>query len=108
LATIPLVRRLLVKYLPTPATLRLRLINGFWAAYDCPPFDGVIHLIKSAKPGYPIRTPLPPPPDLAWRSLALGGLIVHEVPGGHLEMVKDPIAAATAKAVIDSIGADSS
>jgi amino acid adenylation domain-containing protein len=106
LVKVSLIRRLMARRLPTPATLRLRLVNALRAAYAHPPYDGVVHLIKGGKPGFYLRTPAPPPPEIAWKPLALGGLVVREIPGGHLEIVKDPLAAATARAIIDAIHAD--
>jgi hypothetical protein len=36
---------------------------------------------------------------VGWRKLALGDLAVHPIPGGHLEVVKDPLAAVTASVI---------
>ena len=105
LAEAPAGRRWLIRHLPTPATLRLRLINRFVYDYRPRPYGGLVHLFKSAQPAFHIRTEPPPPPDLAWRDLALGGLIVREIPGGHMDMITDPVAAVTADAIEQALRA---
>jgi amino acid adenylation domain-containing protein len=101
---VPLLRRLVIRFLPTPATLRLRLLNSFMMTYSPRPYDGEVHLFKSTKPEPYIRTEPLPPPERAWAPLALGGLAVHEIAGGHLELVKDPLAGVTAGAIWAALG----
>ena len=55
-----------------------------------------MHFFKSTAPIHVIRAAPPPPSDKAWASVTSGGFEVHEVPGDHMEIVKDPLAANTA------------
>ena len=103
LAQLPAARRWLMRRLPPAATLRLRLINQFVSNYRPPPYEGRVHLFKSAQPPFHIRTEPPRPPDLAWRDLVRGDLIVHVIPGGHMDMVSDPVAAVTAAAIEEAL-----
>ena len=101
----PLVRSAMIKFLPTPSTLRLRLVSVSEAPYEPMPYPGRIHLFQSTTPGHRIRTEPPPPPEVGWRSLALGGLDVHSLPGGHMDVVKDPLAVFTADAIESAVNA---
>jgi nonribosomal peptide synthetase DhbF len=102
MAEVPLLRRPLIRFLPTPETLRLMLLNAFITTYTPRPYDGEVHLFKSAIPELLIEPP--PPPELAWAPLALAGLVVREIPGSHLAMVKDPLAGVTAAAIEAALG----
>ncbi len=104
MAEVPLLRRLLIRALPTPSTVRLRLLNAFMMNYTPRAYDGEVHLFKSATPEPYIRTVPPPPPEQAWARLALGGLVVSDIPGGHLDLVKEPLAGVTAAAIEAALG----
>ena len=84
---------------------RARFTNAILNAYRPKMFDGKIYFFKSAAPVYRIRTVLPPPDELSWGPLASGGIEVHEVPGDHMEIVKNPGAATTAAAVLACVHA---
>ncbi|WP_372785125.1 amino acid adenylation domain-containing protein [Phenylobacterium sp.] len=90
------VRQLLMRNDALPAALRLRLINEFINNYKPKTYAGKVDFFKSMKPPLMIRHAPPPPLDLAWTGLAVGGLTIHEIPGDHMEIVKDPLAAVTA------------
>lgn len=49
--------------------------------YEFTPYPGEIELFRSQAD---------PDPKLNWRELALQGLIIHDIPGDHLGMLRDP------------------
>jgi amino acid adenylation domain-containing protein len=97
--SIPLARRAMDRLLPTPAASLRRLKDIVRIHYEPAPYPGPVHLFQSTTPGTYIRTEPPPPPEVGWRGLALGGLNVHSLPGGHMDVVKDPLALFAAEAI---------
>ena len=71
---------------------RKLVAEGLMRLYSPRPYPGRAHYFKSMAPAAPIRTLPLPSPDLAWVQLVVGGLEVHEIPGQHQDMVKDPLA----------------
>ena len=99
----PLTRWMVSASLPDAAVVRLRRINVYMADYAPAPYAGRVHLFKSARPQYPIFREPPPPREQGWRPLALGGVEVLELPGDHMDMAKDPLAANAAAAILAAI-----
>ncbi|HEY3949882.1 amino acid adenylation domain-containing protein [Phenylobacterium sp.] len=99
----PIVRRLLMRGQALPTVFRLRLINKFINDYDPQPYGGPIDFFRSMKPSLMIRHAPPPPFELAWAKIADGGLAVHEIPGDHMEIVRDPLASMTAETITDCL-----
>jgi nonribosomal peptide synthetase DhbF len=99
------VRAMLVRGDALPTVMRLRLVNTFIYNYAPKPFSGRIDFFKSMTPPSMIRHAPPPPAELGWRDLAKGGLVIHEIPGDHMEIVKDPLAAATAAQISECLKA---
>lgn len=93
------VRRFLLRGQGLPTVFRLRLINKFINDYELRPYEGQIDFFRSMKPPLMIRHAPPPPYERAWATIAVGGLTVHEVPGDHMEIVRDPLAKTTAEMV---------
>jgi amino acid adenylation domain-containing protein len=54
--------------------------------YIIKPFDGVVHLFKAAHQTFYI----PDPVNYGWDKYALGGVIVHEIPGEHSSTFAPP------------------
>ncbi len=94
-----LVRRIKIKLLPTQSSFRFRLQSVPATPYWPRPYYGRVDLFKSTVPEVYIQHEPPPPAEVGWRRLALGGLYVHPLPGGHMGIVKDPIAILTANAI---------
>jgi amino acid adenylation domain-containing protein len=90
----PPIRALLIRALPPLATVRLRMRNSFMSTYAPRPYDGVVHLFTCDGPDPDGAAS--PSPEAGWATLALGGLVVRQAPGGHLGMVRDPFVAVTA------------
>ena len=103
LEVMPLLRRAMLRFLPSPATLRLRLVSKFMYDYEPRPFAGRVWLFKCTADPFYVRTVPPPPPELAWARVARGGLVVRGISAGHLTMVKDPLAEITAHAIRDAL-----
>jgi thioesterase domain-containing protein len=97
------VRKFLMHDSTLPAVLRLRLINSFINNYKPKPFGGKINFFKSMIPPATLRRAPPPPLELAWQTLAMGGFEIHEIPGDHMEIVKNPLAVMTAAKVLHSL-----
>ena len=95
----PLVRRARMKLSPVQHNFRLRLHAVLSTSYRPRRYSGRVHLFKAAIPERPIATEPSPPFEAGWREMALGGLDVQSLPGGHMEIVKNPLAALTAKAI---------
>jgi len=96
---IPVVRRARIGLTPPQSNFHLRLQAVGATPYRPKPYPGRVHLFKAAIPERPIATEPAPPIEAGWRKLASGGLDVQSLPGGHMEIVKDPLAALTAKAI---------
>ena len=106
-----LVRRIKIKLLPTQSSFGARLQNVPATPYWPKPYCGRVDLFRATVPTVYLGHEPPPPSEVAWRRLALGGLNVHPLPGGHMHIVKDPTAALTANAiesVIDEMHSDQS
>ena len=99
LEAIPLVRQAKIALSPPQSNFGLRLHAVDPASYRPKPYAGRVHLFKAAIPERPIASEPSPPFEASWRNLALGGLEVQSLPGGHMEIVKDPLAALTAEAI---------
>src|SRR5207245_2599891 len=59
----------------------LRALHGYLPAG----YPGLVTLFRSAGAAAP-----PPDPTYGWRPLATGGVEVHEVPGDHYSIVREP------------------
>ncbi|HXZ14613.1 MAG TPA: amino acid adenylation domain-containing protein [Roseiarcus sp.] len=68
-------------------------------SYHIRPYSGDIHLFRAQQPNVRILFESPPLPEDSWRRFALGGVYVYTLPGGHMDLVKDPVAAQTAEAI---------
>jgi hypothetical protein len=77
----------------------IRLHAARSAPYRPKRYSGRVHLFKAAIQETSIINESPPPYEMSWRGLVEGDLDVHCLPGGHMEIVKDPLAALTAKAI---------
>jgi nonribosomal peptide synthetase DhbF len=82
---------------------RTKFVDHILKNYNPPPYSGKIHFFKSTAPIYRIRTAPPPPLEEAWAAMTTGGFEVHEVAGGHMEIVENPLAAKTAAAIEDCL-----
>ena len=89
-----------VQALRTSAAHRLMFIERALDDYEPVPCPGQIHLFKSIGEARFIRALPPPPIELAWANLAKGGVVVHELPGDHMAIVKKPLAKVTAAAIL--------
>ena len=86
----------------------IRLHAARSAPYRPKRYSGRLHLFKAAIQETSIINESPPHYEMSWRGLAEGGLdcslpYVHCLPGGHMEIVKDPLAALTAKAIEEAL-----
>jgi amino acid adenylation domain-containing protein len=90
---------------PEMTELRRPLFDFVKVPYQLQPYDGEIHLFKAARAYVSLRYEAPPPRELIWGRLALGGLKVRTLPGDHMDLVKDPIAAQTALAIEAALSA---
>jgi amino acid adenylation domain-containing protein len=93
------VRRTKIRFLPTDSSFQFRLHDLTAVPYWPKPYGGRIDIFQATIPEPYIRREPPPPVEVGWRKLALGDLAVHPIPGGHLEVVKDPVAATSAAAM---------
>jgi nonribosomal peptide synthetase DhbF len=80
---------------------RARFAEHILNKYKPSLYAGKVHFFKSDVPIYRIRTAPPPPFELDWANVTPGGLELHSLPGDHMEIVKNPLAANTA-AVIEA------
>ncbi len=104
---IPVVRRAKIRLTPPQSNYRLRLQAVGASPYRPKLYSGRVHLFKAAIPERPIASEPAPPFEAGWRELAAEGLDVRSLPGGHMEIVKDPLAALTAEAIesaLDELG----
>jgi thioesterase domain-containing protein/acyl carrier protein len=85
--------------LPQASLLRLKLLRMISAPYEPDPYSGSVHLFVSTAPQRGIRSEPAPPSEAGWRRWVLGDLMVHHLPGGHMDLVKDPMAAFAAEAI---------
>lgn len=69
----------------------LRTGNRLLARYVPRPHDGPIVLFRAAADDDPSR---------GWSRVAQGGMVVHDMPGGHLDMMEEPVVATTANLVL--------
>ncbi len=99
LQTIPLVRRAKTKFSAPQSNIRFRLHAARSTPYRPKRYSGRVHLFKAAIQETSIINESPPPYEMSWRDLVEGGLDIHSLPGGHMEIIKDPLAALTAKAI---------
>jgi amino acid adenylation domain-containing protein len=78
-------------------------------AYRIRPYPGELHFYKSRDPRAMALAAAAglQDPDVAWRSLALGGVHTHEIAGTHWEIVRDPQAAFTAAMIAEHLKAQS-
>ena len=93
------VRRTKIRFLPTDSSFQFRLHDLMEAPYWPKPYSGRIDLFQATVPERYIRREPPPPVEVGWRKLAQGELVVHVLPGGHMDIVKDPVAAKSAEAM---------
>jgi thioesterase domain-containing protein len=82
-----------------PSILQIKLNSILAPPYEAEPYPGLVHLFVETTPPRTIGREAPPPPETGWKELALGGLDIHYVPGDHMDMVKDPLAAVAAEAI---------
>lgn len=75
-------RRFMEDFLKTSARVQSAYVPG--------EFDGSIVLLKATSS---------PDPERLWVGLAKGGMVVHEMPGAHLDMMEEPAVVATAARV---------
>jgi amino acid adenylation domain-containing protein len=87
------------KLMSAPSILKIKLNSIIAAPYEAEPYPGPVHLFVETTPPRTIGREAPPPPETGWKELALGGLDIHYVPGDHMDMVKDPLAAVAAEAI---------
>jgi arthrofactin-type cyclic lipopeptide synthetase C len=87
------------KLMSVPSILKIKLNSIIAAPYEAEPYPGPVHLFVETTPPRTIGREAPPPPETGWKELALGGLDIHYVPGDHMDMVKDPLAAVAAEAI---------
>jgi amino acid adenylation domain-containing protein len=99
LEAIALVRWAKIKLSPTQSKFHLRLHAVRATPYRPKRYRGRVHLFEAAVRERSIVNEPSPPVEAGWRDLASGGLDVHRLPGGHMGIVKDPLAALTAKAI---------
>ena len=92
------IKQILMRYDTFPTVLRLRLINDFMEQYVPKPYPGRIDFFKSMVPPSMIRHAPPPPLEVAWLQLA-SQVVIHEIDGDHMEIVRDPLAAVTASKI---------
>jgi thioesterase domain-containing protein len=78
---------------------RIKLYRILAPPYEPKSYPGRVHLFAETTPPRTVGREAPPPPATVWKELALGGLDLHFVPGDHMDMVKDPLAAVAAKAI---------
>jgi thioesterase domain-containing protein len=76
-------------------------------AYRIRPYPGELHFYKSRDSRTMALAAAAglQDPDVAWRSLALGGVHTHEIAGSHWEIVRDPQAAFTAAMIAEHLEA---
>ena len=98
-----LVRRIKIKLLPKQSSFGARLQNISATPYWPKPYCGRVDLFRATVPTVYLGHEPPPSFEVGWRRLALGGLDVHPLPGGHMHIVKDPIAAVTANVIESAI-----
>jgi thioesterase domain-containing protein len=67
--------------------------------YTPAPYPGRIQFFKSMVSVMELRAAAPGPPEIGWNEFALGGVDVRNVPGNHVQSVRDPLAALTAAAI---------
>ena len=94
-----LVRRFKIRFMPTQSSFQFRLHELVAVPYEPKPYRGRIDLFQATIPEPYIRRELAPPVEVGWRKLAQGELVVHVLPGGHMDIVKDPVAAKSAEAM---------
>jgi amino acid adenylation domain-containing protein len=87
------------KLMSAPSILQVKLNSILAPPYEAEPYPGLVHLFVETTPPRTIGREAPPPPETGWKELALGGLDIHYVPGDHMDMVKDPLAAVAAEAI---------
>jgi amino acid adenylation domain-containing protein len=98
LAALPAVRRRLAVRVAEGHVMRA-LGRRLALRYIAQPYLGAVDVFQSRGDGASLRwTPIAPAAE-GWRELALGGVWVHDLPGDHMAMVKDPLAAVTASAI---------
>ncbi len=68
-------------------------------------YDGAVDLFQSRETWDSLRWEPMAPAASGWGALALGGVRVHDLAGDHLAIVKDPLAAATSRAIEAAIEA---
>ena len=85
-----------MKYLMNSVLNRINYIENIIEEYDPKPYPGRINLFKSMVPAVQIRTASAQPIEWGWKNLAGGGLVVHDIPGDHMAIVKHPLAEMTA------------
>ena len=73
--------------------------------YEPKPYSGPAHLFRAEALLPHVRNAAPPPPELEWARLALGGLTVRLMPGDHFAMVTNPTARALAYEIETILGA---
>ncbi|MBL0044992.1 MAG: amino acid adenylation domain-containing protein [Flavobacteriales bacterium] len=92
-----IVRRIAQFYFDRGKALPLRLrhtyiidmYNRAVKNYQVKPYSGRITLLRTAESSGPV--------DMGWAPLAKGGVEIHEVPGNHYNMVKEPHVAGLAR-----------
>ncbi len=75
-------RRFMADFLKTSARVQSSYVPGV--------YDGSVVLLKAAAS---------PDPERLWVGLAKGGMVVHELPGAHLDMMEEPTVVTTAARV---------
>jgi amino acid adenylation domain-containing protein len=84
---------------PLQSNIPLRLQAVRVKSYRPKGYPGRVHLFKAAVTERPIAREPSPPFETVWRTLASGSLVVESLPGAHMDIVKDPLAASTAEAI---------
>jgi thioesterase domain-containing protein len=92
-----LVRRAKIHLFPAQSSYRFRLQDLAATRYQPVHYDGRIDFFTATLTRPYIRREPPPPSVGEWRRLS--HVVVHPIPGGHLDIVKDPLAAITASTI---------
>jgi thioesterase domain-containing protein len=82
---------------------RARFARSILKQYRPKIYSGRICFLKSNAPVYRIRSAPQAPDELCWSGVASGGFEIHELHGDHMEIVKDPLAAKTAEAILSCV-----
>jgi amino acid adenylation domain-containing protein len=90
-------------HLEPPPIKRLRQVYVTARTYHPRRYSGKLHLLESMEEEiYPSKASK----RRTWSELAQAGLVVHEISGSHLGIVKNPVARRTAEVILTALRAD--